>query len=207
MNERIALASSTAAEVSPKDNSRWCFQMVSAISHIHLVAHDFHMDIKTSNMLLDDNTDLLLIGLEQSGAPKCTIAPEADGTWDVRKAEKHGELICIDYPDRPQENLTISWPSATSLPFGGRNVQKPWRRRKCIALGERYGCCYSRYRRPSWSTVSRSLSSGLLMGSRSIGSRLWETAWIMIPIGGLDWLIWYASGKEEFIVCRGRYLW
>lgn len=65
--------------------ARWCFQLASAIAHTHHVAHTYHMDIKPTNVLLDDNRDMLLIDWEQSGAPKCTIAPEADGSWDVEE--------------------------------------------------------------------------------------------------------------------------
>jgi hypothetical protein len=60
--------------------------MASGISHTHFTAHTFHMDIKLANFVLDANQDLILIDWEQGGAPLYTLAPEADGSWDVEEA-------------------------------------------------------------------------------------------------------------------------
>lgn len=67
--------------------------MASTISHTHLEGHTYHMDIKPSNMLLDSNENLILIDWEQSGAPKCTVAPEADGSWDVKDKAMFSQLL------------------------------------------------------------------------------------------------------------------
>ncbi len=64
----------------------WCFQMTSAIAHTHFTAHTFHMDIKPANFVLDAHEDLILIDWEQSRAALHTLAPEADGSWDVQEA-------------------------------------------------------------------------------------------------------------------------
>jgi serine/threonine protein kinase len=61
--------------------------MASAIAHTHFTAHKFHMDIKPANFVLDSNQNLILIDWEQSGAPLYTLAPEANGSWDVKEAK------------------------------------------------------------------------------------------------------------------------
>lgn len=66
--------------------------MALAISHTHFTAHTFHMDIKPANFVLDANKDLILIDWEQSGAPLYTLAPEADGSWDVEEARMGSSL-------------------------------------------------------------------------------------------------------------------
>jgi len=59
--------------------------MAAAIKHTHLVAHSYHMDIKPGNFLIDDDENLILIDWEKSNASPTTLAPEADGTWDVQE--------------------------------------------------------------------------------------------------------------------------
>lgn len=67
--------------------ARWCADMVAPIKHTHHVARTYHMDIKPGNYLVDNAGMLLLIDWEQTDAPPTTIAPEADGTWDVCEEE------------------------------------------------------------------------------------------------------------------------
>ena len=56
-------------------------------SHTQFAAYTFHMDIKPGNFVVNANRDLVLIGWEQSGAWQYSLAPEADGSWDVRTVE------------------------------------------------------------------------------------------------------------------------
>jgi serine/threonine protein kinase len=75
--------------------------MAAAVAHTHLVAHTYHMDIKPGNFLLDDDWNLLLIDWEQNDAPVTTVAPEIDGSWDV-KLSSDGSLVYSKYtgPER-----------------------------------------------------------------------------------------------------------
>ncbi len=41
------------------------------------------MDLKPSNILLDNEENAVLIDWEQCGASPFFMAPEADGSWDV----------------------------------------------------------------------------------------------------------------------------
>ncbi|KAI9652829.1 MAG: hypothetical protein M1831_006354 [Alyxoria varia] len=83
LNDHIEQSNPTRLDLRTK--ARWCLQMSSALHHTHHIARTYHMDIKPANFLLEDtNNDLILIDWEQSGAAPCTLAPEADGSWDLK---------------------------------------------------------------------------------------------------------------------------
>jgi hypothetical protein len=72
--------------------------MVEAVFHTHRVGHTYHMDIKPGNHVIDDDETLILIDWERSDAPATTLAPEADGTWDVEEAlGTHGQRAKLLY--------------------------------------------------------------------------------------------------------------
>ncbi|KAI4170646.1 MAG: hypothetical protein LQ348_007076 [Seirophora lacunosa] len=85
IDDQIESAKATGIRLPPICKATWCFQMASAIAYTHFTGHTFHMDIKLSNFLLETNRNLLLIDWEQSGAALHTLAPEADGSWDVKE--------------------------------------------------------------------------------------------------------------------------
>ncbi|KAL2809930.1 hypothetical protein BJX63DRAFT_331814 [Aspergillus granulosus] len=118
MGSRIETSNSaTGKPISLALKARWCYEMATAIKHTHLVAHTYHMDIKPGNFLVDDHEHLLLIDWEQSDAPCTTLAPEADGTWDVteqKSADGVSRLVYTKYegPDRRNTEVDIggrSW--------------------------------------------------------------------------------------------------
>lgn len=43
----------------------------------------YHMDLKPSNMLLNNDDDVVVIDWEQCGASPFFLAPEGNGLWDV----------------------------------------------------------------------------------------------------------------------------
>lgn len=88
--------------IPAQQSARWCHQMSLAVDHTHRVMHTYHMDIKPANIVLDDDDNIIIIDWEQSGAPAITLAPEADGTWDVH--EQHGKLVYIKYAGPPRRN-------------------------------------------------------------------------------------------------------
>ncbi|KAI1130700.1 hypothetical protein F5Y10DRAFT_288806 [Nemania abortiva] len=67
--------------------AHWCADMSAALLHTHRVAKSYHMDIKPGNFLIDEHQNLVLCDWEQTDAPSTTLAPEADGTWDVIEDE------------------------------------------------------------------------------------------------------------------------
>lgn len=81
----------------------WCLQMATAIAQTHLVARNFHMDIKPGNFLVKDGT-LVLIDWEQNSVPDTTAAPEVDGTCDVTTLVD-GSLSYTKYTGPPRSNM------------------------------------------------------------------------------------------------------
>lgn len=69
--------------------AHWCANMAAAVAHTHRAARTYHMDIKPGNFVADSSDNLILCDWEQADAPATTLAPEADGTWDV--SEELGE--------------------------------------------------------------------------------------------------------------------
>ncbi|KAF2233622.1 kinase-like protein [Viridothelium virens] len=137
LDSEIKRANATGSRLTLTDKARWCYEMSSAVFHTHFVARTYHMDIKPANFLLNAENDVILIDWEQSGAPHYTLAPEADGTWDVRFLEvdpSHenahnappARLIYKRYNGPPRENSVWSWPQW--------NVFPEWRERFPRAL-------------------------------------------------------------------------
>ncbi|KAL7921610.1 kinase-like domain-containing protein [Trichoderma austrokoningii] len=87
LRNAIEVANARESHISLQQKAKWCHQMCLAITNTHRVAHTFHMDIKPGNFILDDQGNLVLIDWEQRGAPATTLAPEADGTWDVEEQD------------------------------------------------------------------------------------------------------------------------
>jgi serine/threonine protein kinase len=67
----------------PQRLAKWCYQLASAVHHAHSVDGAWHQDLKTANILVDENDNLLLIDWEQCGANTFALAPEADGSFDL----------------------------------------------------------------------------------------------------------------------------
>ncbi|KAH7176305.1 ankyrin repeat-containing domain protein [Dactylonectria macrodidyma] len=63
------------------------------------VARKYHMDIKPGNFIIDKNDHMVLDDWEQADAPPTTLAPEADGTWDVEETTDQST-------DRPSRAVT-----------------------------------------------------------------------------------------------------
>jgi len=104
----ITTANSTGTQISLLQKAKWCHQMSLAIVHTHRAMHTFHMDIKPGNFVVDDEENLLLIDWEQSGAPATTLAPEADGTWNVKEHDTNEgctKLVYMKYIGPERRNM------------------------------------------------------------------------------------------------------
>jgi serine/threonine protein kinase len=88
--------------------AHWCANMAAALSHTHRVAKTYHMDIKPGNFVADERDNLILCDWEQHDAPATTLAPEADGTWDVTEdvTEDLAENLTTLQPARPRLRYT-----------------------------------------------------------------------------------------------------
>lgn len=62
--------------------AKWACQISTAMAIAHS-SGQYHMDLKPSNMLLNNEDDVIIIDWEQCGASPFFFAPEADGSWDV----------------------------------------------------------------------------------------------------------------------------
>ena len=127
LDDQIQNTKATGARLPLTNKAAWCFQMTSAIAHAHFTAHTFHMDIKPANFVLNARKDLILIDWEQSGAALYTLAPEADGSWDVKEATTgyscHGtadsaepKLVYEKYDGPDRENLAWGRPKWNVFP-------------------------------------------------------------------------------------------
>lgn len=102
----IEAANATDTTISLRQKATWCLHMAKAIEHTHNEMHTYHMDIKPGNFLIDDSGGLILIDWEQSGAPPTTLAPEADGTWDVSLADStDAHLVFTKYTGPERRNI------------------------------------------------------------------------------------------------------
>ena len=128
LDDQVGNAQATGTRLPLISKAMWCFQMASAIAHTHYAAHTFHMDIKPANCLLNDNIDLTVIDWEQSGAALYTLAPEVDGSWDVREMKTdvssqvvpdstEPKLVYDKYEGPPRENLSWSRPTWNDFPI------------------------------------------------------------------------------------------
>ncbi len=106
LDDQIKNIKTIEARLALRNKAVWCFQMTSAIAHIHFTTHTFYMNIKSINFILDSNQNLILIDWKQSETSLYTLAFEANDSWDVKEAkvessssddadyEKNGEYDC-----------------------------------------------------------------------------------------------------------------
>ena len=127
LDDQVQYANANNGRISLLEKARWCLQMASALAHTQFTAHTFHMDIKPANFLVNADRDLVLADWEQSGAWQFSLAPEADGYWDVKYAESISsydtgsalsapKLIYEKYCGPERENLAWGRPKWNVFP-------------------------------------------------------------------------------------------
>ena len=146
LDDQVENSKATGAQIPLMRKARWCFQMAAAIAHTHFAARTFHMDIKPANFLLDGEQNLILIDWEQSGAPSYTLAPEADGSWDVRevvvgssspRTTDYGttNLVYEKYDGPDRENLAWGWPKWNVFPLWRDSYPRALHAAEVFSLG------------------------------------------------------------------------
>ncbi|UPK99626.1 hypothetical protein LCI18_010561 [Fusarium solani-melongenae] len=121
----IQKLNSGMARMSLREKAGWCYEMSRVVARTHRILHTFHMDINPGNFLVSKGRSLTLIDWQQSSATVTTLAPEADGTWDVNE-EATGEgtrLIYTKYTGPPRRNMPKGSEPAT---FHAWNVFPEW---------------------------------------------------------------------------------
>ena len=128
-----------------KDKAKWCYQMASALSHTLFKACAYHMDFKPSNLLLNDDMDLILIDWEQCGASPSFLAPEANGLWDVEEvytsytqteepARIRSILLYKEYQGPSRQNLW-TWPKWNVFPIWRKSCPRALEAAEVFSLG------------------------------------------------------------------------
>jgi serine/threonine protein kinase len=97
--------------------AKWAFQIASAMAAVHS-SGQYHMDLKPSNMLLNNENDVVVIDWEQCDASPFFLAPEASGVWDVEdvesteRGERQERVRRLGYTDSH-----LDPPNTTNEPF------------------------------------------------------------------------------------------
>ncbi|KAM0301628.1 hypothetical protein ACHAPM_005863 [Fusarium culmorum] len=108
IESRIQESNKAGARIAPRLKAHWCANMASAVFHTHRVAMTYHKDVKPGNFVVDEDDNLKLCDWEQQDAPATTIAPEADGTWDVTEdvsSNGRPQLHYMKYSGPPRRNV------------------------------------------------------------------------------------------------------
>ncbi|PTB35247.1 hypothetical protein M441DRAFT_62965 [Trichoderma asperellum CBS 433.97] len=82
LQEVINQSNESRTRLSLVAKAKWAFQISSAMAIVHS-SGQCHMDLKPSNMLLNNDDDVVVIDWEQCGASPFFLAPEGNGLWDV----------------------------------------------------------------------------------------------------------------------------
>lgn len=138
LDDQVTRCKRDGGRLNLRDKARWCLQMSSAIAHTHHTAHTYHMDIKLANILLDDQGNTILIDWEQSGAPLYTLAPEANGEWDVvevRGVRTPSRLVYTQYQGPVRVNLPRGRPIWNVFPDWSRSWPKACEAAEVFSLG------------------------------------------------------------------------
>lgn len=55
LDDQVTRCKSNRRRIGLQDKAFWCFQLSSALAHTHHVGHTYHMDIKPTNIIVDDD--------------------------------------------------------------------------------------------------------------------------------------------------------
>ncbi|KAK4062816.1 uncharacterized protein Triagg1_9686 [Trichoderma aggressivum f. europaeum] len=118
LQEVISRSNENHSSLPLATKAKWACQISSAMAIVHS-SGQYHMDLKPSNMLLNNEDDVIIIDWEQCGASPFFLAPEADGSWDVDvfiNAEKERMVyrkfigpLCDDFGAWPKRNVFQLW--------------------------------------------------------------------------------------------------
>ncbi|ROT38519.1 kinase-like protein [Sodiomyces alkalinus F11] len=138
LDDQVTRCKKDGMRLSLRDKARWCLQISSAVAHTHHTAHTYHMDIKPANILVDDQGNTILIDWEQSGAPLYTLAPEANGEWDVDEVGGLGtpsKLVYTQYQGPVRVNLPRGRPLWNVFPDWSKRWPKACEAAEVFSLG------------------------------------------------------------------------
>jgi hypothetical protein len=133
LDDQIIRCNEYSDHLNLRDKARWCLQLCSALEHTHYTACTYHMDIKPANVLVDGQGNAILIDWEQNGAPLYTLAPEANGGWDVD--EIAGKLVYTPYEGPKRVNITGGRPEWSVFPEWSKRWPRACEAAEVFSLG------------------------------------------------------------------------
>ncbi|KAI1169764.1 kinase-like protein [Nemania sp. FL0916] len=138
LDDQVLRCKEAGIRIELQEKALWCLQLSSALAHTHHTAHTYHMDIKPANVLVDDNGNAILIDWEQCGAPLCTLAPEANGDWDVDEIQQPGapsKLVYKKYHGKAQVNRPRGRPTWDVFPEWSKRWPRACEAAEVFSLG------------------------------------------------------------------------
>ena len=142
IQEVIEKASIEGERLSLALKAKWACQISSAMATVNS-SQMFHMDLKPSNILLDEQDDTTLIDWEQYGASPFFLAPEATGAWDVEEVksdqrsdpkERDTKLLYHKYTGPVSEDCS-AWSHRNVFPIWQRECQPALEAAEVYSLG------------------------------------------------------------------------
>lgn len=128
IDDQVRLANEKRLRVPPLTKAKWCLGISEGILHTHRVAKTFHMDMKPSNILVEDDDTVRIIDWQQNGMCRATHPPEATLGFnpkiqkivDKMRLDENGQPFVVFTPQPgtwPEEGLRdafVKWKAENS---------------------------------------------------------------------------------------------
>lgn len=128
IDHQVRLANEKRLRIPLLTKAKWCLGIAEGNLHTHRVAKTFHMDMKPSNVLVEDDDTVRIIDWQQNGMCRATHPPEATLGFnpkiqkivDKMRLDKNGQPLTIFTPQPgtwPEEGLRdafIRWKAENS---------------------------------------------------------------------------------------------
>lgn len=128
ISEQVGLANENRLRIPPSTKAKWCVGIAEGILHTHRVAKTFHMDMKPTNVLIEDDDTVRIIDWQQNGMCRATHPPEATLGFnpkiqkivDNMRLDQNGQPFVIFTPQPetwPEEGLRdafVRWKAENS---------------------------------------------------------------------------------------------
>lgn len=128
IDDQVRLANEKRLRIPPLTKAKWCLGIAEGILHTHRVAKTFHMDMKPTNVLVEDDDTVRIIDWQQNGMCRATHPPEAtlgfnpkiQKIFDKMRLDQNGQPIVIFTPQPgiwPEEGLRdafVKWKAESS---------------------------------------------------------------------------------------------
>lgn len=128
IDDQVRRANEKRLRIPPLTKAKWCLGISKGILHTHRVAKTFHMDMKPSNILVEDDDTVRIIDWQQNGMcramhpPEATLGfnPKIQKIVDKMRLDQNGQPFVIFTPQPgtwPEEGLRdafVKWKAENS---------------------------------------------------------------------------------------------